>query len=108
MKKFIVINEGFTCKNCGKQNSPQRGSCRNHCTDCLYSLHVDEKSPGDRQSSCRALMKPIKITQNSKKGWIIIHKCLKCGKEITNKTAPDDNFDKIIELTQKTNESAGK
>jgi hypothetical protein len=100
MKKFIVINEEFECKNCNHKNSKLKGSCRNHCTSCLYSLHVDENSPGDRESTCKSLMKPIKVFQTGKKGWMILHKCLKCGKEIPNKVAPDDNFDIIIKLSQ--------
>jgi len=99
-KNFIVINEEFKCKNCGHVNSKLKGSCRNHCAKCLYSLHVDKNTPGDRQSDCNDLMEPIKIDQNSKKGWIIYHKCQKCGKIIPNKAAQDDNFNKIIELSQ--------
>jgi DNA-directed RNA polymerase subunit RPC12/RpoP len=98
-KNFITINEGFKCQNCGQNNEKLDKSCRNHCKNCLFSLHVDEEIPGDRKSTCKALMKPIKASQNTKKGWIIYHKCVKCGKIITNKSAPDDDFDKIIELT---------
>ena len=45
-------------------------------------------------------MKPISADQSGKKGWVINHKCEKCGKMIPNKTADDDSFDKIIELSQ--------
>lgn len=100
MKKFTVINEEFTCRNCGHLNPILTGSCRNHCTNCLYSLHLDEQNPGDRLSSCHGLMKPLKVTHNGKKGWMIEHKCQKCGKTIPNKSAPDDNFDLIIQLTK--------
>ena len=100
MKNFIVINEEFDCQNCNEKNPKLKGSCRNHCRKCLYSLHVDEKTPGDRQSSCKGLMKPTSADQNGKKGWIIYHKCTKCGKIIPNKVANDDNFEKIIELSQ--------
>ena len=100
MKNFIVINEEFTCQNCKEKNPKLQGSCRNHCKKCLYSLHVDKKTPGDRKSTCKSLMKPISADQSGKKGWIINHKCEKCGKTIPNKTADDDNFDKIIELSQ--------
>lgn len=100
MKKFIVINEEFICKNCQEANPKLDGSCRNHCRKCLYSLHLDEKSPGDRQSNCKALMKPEKCDQNGKKGWMIFHRCTKCKKVIPNKAAPDDNFEEIIKLSQ--------
>jgi DNA-directed RNA polymerase subunit RPC12/RpoP len=105
MKNFIKINEEFICKNCGFQNEKHKNSCRNHCTKCLFSLHLDKEIPGDRESNCKGLMEPILIKQNSKKGFIISHKCLKCRKIIQNKSAEDDNFDKLIEisLSQKTN-----
>ncbi len=100
MKKFIVINEEFECQNCGTNNKKLQGGCRNHCKNCLYSLHLDKENPGDRKSDCKSLMKPISITQNGKKGWMIIHKCTKCNKTIPNKSAPDDNFEEIIKLSQ--------
>jgi len=100
MKKFIVINEEFICQNCNEANPKLEGSCRNHCRKCLYSLHLDKESPGDRLSNCKNLMKPIKVEQSGKKGWMIQHKCLKCGKIIPNKAANDDNFEEIIILSQ--------
>ncbi|MBD3331130.1 RNHCP domain-containing protein [Candidatus Peregrinibacteria bacterium] len=99
-KQFIVINEAFKCLNCGYENPPLQGSCRNHCRKCLYSRHVDENTPGDRESDCKELMEPTSVEHNSRKGWMIKHRCTKCGKEILNKSAPDDNFEKIIELSQ--------
>lgn len=101
-KNFITINESFICKNCGENNPKLEKSCRNHCRKCLYSQHVDENTPGDRKSTCKSLMEPIKTEQSGKKGWIIYHKCTKCGKIIPNKTAQDDNFEKIVELSQPT------
>jgi len=98
-KNFINLNDGFICGNCGKQNYPQKGSCRNHCVFCLCSQHVDDKIPGDRASQCKAIMKPIDIDQDGKKGYVIIHQCDKCGKIIRNKTAPDDDFDAIIKIS---------
>ncbi len=97
---FTVINEQFDCKNCRTHNPKLAGSCRNHCKNCLYSLHVDKKSPGDRESDCHGLMEPVQIDKNGKKGWMIYHKCQKCGKIIPNKAAEDDNFEEIIKLSQ--------
>ncbi|MDD3861535.1 MAG: RNHCP domain-containing protein [Candidatus Gracilibacteria bacterium] len=105
-KNFIALNESFICKNCGHKNEKLKGSYRNHCQKCLYSLHVDKDLPGDRLSDCKGLMTPISINQNGKKGWIISHKCKKCSKMIPNLSAEDDDFDTLILLTQKTNESA--
>ena len=87
-------NTGFTCKKCGGEVCPvTNGSYRNHCPFCLYSVHLDI-SPGDRESTCKALMKPILLTYKSKKGWQIIHICLECGvKKVcriaTNTNQPD-------------------
>jgi len=37
-------------------------------------------------------MKPVGVDHRGAKGWMIVHRCLKCGKEITNKMAPDDDL----------------
>ena len=36
---------------------------------------------------------------SSKKGYVIIFKCQKCGMTRRNKVADDDDMDKIIELS---------
>lgn len=99
-RKFTVIDEGFVCENCGRKISPLGYSCRNHCPYCLYSKHVDV-NPGDRLEKCHGLLEPIGIETDSKKGFIIIFKCQKCGKIRRNKSAEDDNMDEIIKLSSK-------
>ncbi len=99
----VTINEGFICENCGKPNPKAQKTCRNHCKHCLYSKHVDEKTPGDRVSHCHGLMEPSFIDYSSGKGYRIIHKCLRCGKEIANKTTDDDNIEKITEIMRRQN-----
>jgi len=96
-------NTGFRCLNCAKEiTALTNGSYRNHCPCCLYSLHVDHK-PGDRQSLCRALMKPVGLTFKSKKGWQIIHECTGCGHKSVNKVAEDtnqpDDYQKLAALS---------
>lgn len=108
MKNFITINEDFICKNCRHQNPPAEKTCRNHCRNCLYSMHVDDKIPGDRKSGCKGMMPPIELDQNGKKGWIIYHKCKKCGKVIPNKALQDDNFDEIIKLSRSEDAEGGR
>lgn len=98
-------NQHFNCQKCLKQVDPLRnGSYRNHCPFCLTSLHVDKKAPGDRESSCLGLMNPIDLHFNSKKGWQILHQCVRCGVEKYNKVAVDDpqpdNWNQLILLTQ--------
>jgi ribosomal protein L40E len=103
MSKTIKLNPGFVCKKCGTVNPPANRTCRNHCIHCLYSLHVDLTTPGDRASHCQSLMEPLRIDQSGKKGFLIVHKCLKCGKEIPNKSADDDQIDSIIQIIQRQN-----
>jgi hypothetical protein len=53
---------------------------------------VDRDFPGDRASLCGGLMEPVGIDYKKNKGDMIRHKCTKCGKEIPNIVAPDDDF----------------
>lgn len=99
-KNFIHINENFNCKHCGKTVSKLKSGCRNHCPHCLYSLHVDETIPGDRLSKCLGLMAPTNVDYSGKKGYMIMHTCTVCKKQIRNKAADDDNIDILIELTR--------
>ena len=60
--------------------------------------------PGDRQNECGGVMDPIKVEPDPKKGYIIIHKCRKCGEIKRNKAAHEaktqpDDIKKIIKLT---------
>lgn len=102
-KNPITINESFTCKQCGQEVAKAEATCRNHCNNCLWSKHVDEKVPGDRESDCQGLMEPIAILHNSKKGQQIVHQCTICGEKKINKTVPDDNNDEIIRIAQRQN-----
>ena len=83
-KKFKVIDEEFICENCGKKVPVLGYSCRDHCPYCLFSKHVD-KNPGDRSQDCKGLLEPISLEMNSKKGYVIIYKCKKCGEIRKNK-----------------------
>jgi len=90
---FIARQEAFTCMHCGQHvDELKHGSYRNHCPHCLWSKHVDRDGPGDRLSSCGAGMMPTALDQRSKKGWMIIHTCTACGKNIPNVAAPDDDL----------------
>lgn len=98
-------NTGFTCAHCGATvTALTNGSYRNHCPCCLYSLHVDN-TPGDRQSDCRGLMEPIRVTYSSKKGYQIMHRCSVCGTVKTNRIAEHtdmpDELQLLIDFMQK-------
>ena len=97
-KKFTEIDEEFICENCGKKVPILGYSCRNHCPYCLHSKHVDV-NPGDRLEECQGTLEPIQVELDSKKGYVIIFRCKKCGAIRRNKAAKDDDMDLIIQLT---------
>jgi DNA-directed RNA polymerase subunit RPC12/RpoP len=95
-------NTSFICLNCKAQvTAITKGTIRNHCPFCLYSLHLDVK-PGDRACGCRGLMAPYALDYHSQKGWQIIHLCQKCSHKTKNITSSDDDIDKIAEIMKKT------
>ncbi|MBI3336332.1 RNHCP domain-containing protein [Candidatus Peregrinibacteria bacterium] len=97
---FIPRQESFQCGHCGADVQPlKKGSCRNHCPQCLYSKHVDEVGPGDRASICHGLMEPIGIEQKGQE-FMICHRCTTCGILRRNKSAPDDDGDTMIRVMQ--------
>ncbi|MBR3148075.1 MAG: RNHCP domain-containing protein [Alphaproteobacteria bacterium] len=95
MKKFTRRIENFTCAHCGAD--VLGNGYTNHCPNCLWSRHVDN-TPGDRQSTCGGMMRPISVAPD-KDGYIITHKCEKCGKTIRQHSAPDDDIDTIISIS---------
>lgn len=97
---FIKNDNEFICKNCGKKVEKLGYTSRDHCNHCLYSIHVDI-TPGDRANECRGTLVPLNVINDSKKGEVIIYKCNKCGKEIRNIVALDDNRDTIYEIIKK-------
>jgi len=103
-KKLFTKNDAsFVCAHCGKEVKPLGYSSRNHCPFCLWSLHVDV-NPGDRENSCRAPMEPIFAEVDPKKGFVIVHKCTKCGEIKRNRAAHEaqvqpDNRMLLIKLT---------
>ena len=83
-------NDPFTCLHCGAAVRPLAGGgARNHCPECLWSLHVD-RVPGDRAEPCGGLMSPVGLQGSSTKGWKITFRCLRCGAQRQNHTAQDD------------------
>jgi len=95
---FIPRSEPFTCEHCSFDVQPlEHGTCRSHCPKCLWSKHVDN-DPGDRACSCHGLMEPAELDQDSKKGFVIIHHCEKCGVKKRNKAASDDELTNMTAL----------
>ena len=86
-------SESFKCHNCkafiGMPVSG--GKHRNHCPACLWSLHVDLKTPGDRASACRSLMEPAGVLARRNGEQAIVHRCRGCGIERHCRVAADDS-----------------
>ena len=98
IKRFTKNDSGFVCENCGSDVPPLRYTSRNHCPKCLCSLHLDV-FPGDRAAGCGGIMDPVSAEPDPKKGFVITHRCRKCGAVRRNKAAKDDNRDLMIALT---------
>jgi hypothetical protein len=64
---------------------------RNHCPTCLWSRHVDDDTPGDRDADCGSQMEPIGITVRGGGEWVLVHRCTGCDEVHLNRTAADDN-----------------
>ncbi|MBQ8431108.1 MAG: RNHCP domain-containing protein [Clostridia bacterium] len=98
-KMFTKNDNGFICSVCGANVPPLKYSSRDHCHKCLSSIHIDI-SPGDRANTCLGVLEPIEVIYKSDK-YTIVYKCSKCGELHNNKSAKDDNFEKILEIMRK-------
>jgi DNA-directed RNA polymerase subunit RPC12/RpoP len=103
-KRFTKNDAGFVCTHCGRRVEPLGYSSRNHCPFCLWSLHVDVL-PGDRANECRGEMEPVRVELNPKKGYVIVHRCTRCGELHRNKAANEapvqpDSMRLLIALTR--------
>lgn len=95
-------NESFTCKNCGRMvvSNGAGSDHRNHCPNCLFSLHVDIE-PGDRASDCGGHMEAVAVWVRKNDEWAIIHRCKVCGAFSSNRVAADDNPMKLMSVAMK-------
>jgi DNA-directed RNA polymerase subunit RPC12/RpoP len=99
------VESGFVCLNCGRPVTPDPvgSGHRNHCPWCLHSLHLDNVPaaggrPGDRASSCKAVMEPVAVSVLRGGEWVIIHRCKDCGALRENRIAGDDNALALMSL----------
>jgi hypothetical protein len=92
LPKFTKVNETFICKNCGHCVPLAKSTCRDHCSVCLWSVHVDN-NPGDRNAQCGGLLQPRAYGTHKKKGLMIHYVCLKCCAEKVNKFLEHDEFE---------------
>lgn len=104
MKSFTKNIEDFTCAHCGADVVGT--GYTNHCPKCLWSRDVDI-NPGDRASNCGGMMKPVSI-ETVRDGFIITHRCEKCGKIRRQRTSDNDSMDTIIAISQNPDFIYGK
>ncbi|MFF0643315.1 RNHCP domain-containing protein [Streptomyces tendae] len=90
----------FRCTSCRLDVSPAAPGTahRNHCPNCLASLHVDRKTPGDRDADCRGRMEALGLSVRTDGEWMIIHQCASCGALSANRIAGDDNPLALVRL----------
>ena len=100
--KFQMRDEQFKCLVCGKKVEPLGYSARDHCPNCLCSIHVDN-NPGDRLCECKGILEPIAIEPWKKGNYKIVYRCKKCNVIKRNVMAMDDNMDKVIDIMSHPN-----
>lgn len=100
--KTHPCKDTFVCKVCGRTvvASGAGSDHRNHCPNCLSSLHVDVE-PGDRASDCGGIMDPIGVWVRKNGEWAIIHRCRRCGQLSSNRVAADDNPMKLMSIAMR-------
>ena len=99
--KFQRRIEDFRCENCGTQ--VVGNGFTNHCPKCLWSKHVDI-NPGDRSEPCGGMMEPIGV-ESKADGYRILFRCTRCREERWNKTAPEDDFEVVLQVAKRQAES---
>ena len=83
----------FRCRHCGLDvplDAPGTAH-RNHCPSCLWSRHVDDDTPGDRDADCGSSMEPNAISVRGDGEWVLVHRCTGCDEVHLNRIAGDDN-----------------
>ena len=97
--KTHPCRDSFSCRVCGRLVKPEGAgsSHRNHCPNCLCSLHVDI-TPGDRAADCGGVMEPVAVWVRKGGEWAIIHRCRRCGALSANRVAADDNPMKLMSI----------
>lgn len=98
--RFLTASDEFRCRHCRAFVGalPSGGRHRNHCPFCLYSRHVDGKTPGDRASDCGGSMAPAGVFTRMKGEHAIVHRCHDCGIERYCRVAADDDIAAMMRL----------
>jgi len=96
---FIKRVEDFNCEHCGA--AVVGNGYTNHCPVCLWGKHVDV-DPGDRAATCGGLMEPIAL-EGSSPHYVILHRCVRCGRERRNGAAQNDAEAALLALAKRRN-----
>ena len=97
MRNFIRKIENFTCEHCGELVVGD--GYTDHCPKCLWAKHMDRLIPGDRESDCKGMMEPIRVSYE--KGiFKIFYRCLSCGHEFGVRESKNDNRDELLNLLE--------
>lgn len=60
-----------------------------------------DEEPGDRAAECGGVMDPIGVWVRKNGEWAVIHRCRRCGKLSSNRSAADDNPVKLMSIALK-------
>jgi hypothetical protein len=90
--RHLAPDPAFICQKCNHcvPGAAPGTEHRNHCPNCLWSLHLDI-SAGDRRSGCKGQMEPIAIWVRPGGEWAIVHRCRRCNVTRINRIAGDDS-----------------
>lgn len=98
----VKRDEAFTCRWCGREVPKAGRTDRDHCPFCLKSVHVDERVPGDRASTCEGRLDPHDVTVSGTE-IVLTYRCTRCGvikrnRAILDGEVPDD-WDALVRLS---------
>ena len=98
-----VTSGTFRCRRCRLDVSLDAPGTahRNHCPACLWSRHLDDDVPGDRNAGCGAAMEPIAVSVRGDGEWVLVHRCTACDEIHLNRTAGDDSPLLLLQLAVK-------
>ncbi|MCB9666020.1 MAG: RNHCP domain-containing protein [Alphaproteobacteria bacterium] len=98
----VARDEDFTCRWCGKDVPRAGRTARDHCPFCLKSVHVDDRVPGDRASTCQGRLDPMDVIVQGTE-IVIVYRCTRCGASKRNRAVLDvevpDDWEALVRLS---------
>ena len=101
----MMVGSSFLCGQCGVEIGVDALGTehRNHCPMCLWSRHLDGEVPGDRESVCKGMMRPMGLVLKNGDGELmVVHKCMVCGHVSKNRVAGDDKPEVLLKLFEES------